>query len=358
GLYSTWGRFDAPTLFSLKPAVLLIIWVLVGSRSSLVGAFVGVVVVEGLTAWLGGSQGEYSPIYLGVALIAVVLVLPNGLVDSVARLAHRMRHPTTLEDDVAAPDGDHDPAAIEKLLTTQPAGLSADSLHKNFGGVAAVTDVSLDLASTGMTCVIGPNGAGKSTLLALLSGLARAGRGTIHLGQSEITAWTPARRARAGLALKMQVVGTFGELTVRENVRLASAVRGRRHATERVQLVADAFGMERWLDRGAAALSHGEQQRLDIAMAFATQPTVVLLDEPTAGLSATETERTAALLNVVARHAHVVVIDHDMTFIRMLAAPVVVMHLGRVLTAGEFHDVMGDQRVLDVYLGGGTHVAP
>lgn len=205
--------------------------------------------------------------------------------------------------------------------------------------------------------IIGPNGAGKSTLFALLVGTERPSEGKIMFGQRHLNRLPPFRRARLGIGIKLQTASVFTELSAEENLWIAGySLHHRRRAADRVaadmlstfDLVADA-------NVAANALSHGRQQWLEIAMVAARRPSVILLDEPTAGMSIEETSRTVDLVKSLAAAASIVVIEHDMAFIHQLGAEVTVLHLGRKLMTGTLTELKNSDEVRSIYLGGGVH---
>jgi branched-chain amino acid transport system permease protein len=361
--YAAWGTFINPSVFGLQQAAFVAIWVLLGGRTSLLGAFVGVVLVEELTSTLGGSGGDSTPIVLGAVLIAVVLLLPAGIVPTLQqwarRLAPRLRGASAPAAPAAPSAGSAQPSA-PVLLSDRPRAegggeetLSAKDLGKRFGGVRALNDVSVDFPGRGLQCLIGPNGAGKSTFFHLLSGRYRPSAGEVVLDGRRITAWRPDRRARAGLGIKLQVPSLYHELSTGENMWLAAyaRTRGARRADERASEMLDWLGLADRAAEPASALSHGQQQWLEIGMVVATEPKVILLDEPTAGMSPEETQRTARLVTTLAEHAAVIVVEHDMDFVRELDAPVMMFHEGGVFAHGSISKLREDERILDIYLG-------
>jgi branched-chain amino acid transport system permease protein len=361
--YAAWGTFINPSVFGLQQAAFVAIWVLLGGRTSLLGAFVGVVLVEELTSTLGGSGGDSTPIVLGAVLIAVVLLLPAGIVPTLQqwarRLAPRLRGASAPAAAAAPSAGSAQPSA-PVLLSDRPRAegggeetLSAKDLGKRFGGVRALNDVSVDFPGRGLQCLIGPNGAGKSTFFHLLSGRYRPSAGEVVLDGRRITAWRPDRRARAGLGIKLQVPSLYHELSTGENMWLAAyaRTRGARRAEQRASEMLDWLGLADRAAEPASALSHGQQQWLEIGMVVATEPKVILLDEPTAGMSPEETQRTARLVTTLAEHAAVIVVEHDMDFVRELDAPVMMFHEGGVFAHGSISELREDERILDIYLG-------
>jgi branched-chain amino acid transport system permease protein len=361
--FAAWAQFINPAVFGLVQAAIIIIWVLVGGHRSLAGAFVGVAVVEGLSTRLDSVVQGHTPLLLGAILMAVVLLLPSGLVPSALSLLRRMRGrfpetPTPQEgQDLWEPIGAVPEFARSTSRHDRRPVLEAHGVVKAFGGLLAVNDVTLFFPSTGLHCLVGPNGAGKSTFFNLLVGRFRPTRGRICLRGKDITKTHPHARIQNGVGIKLQIPGIFGELSVSENVWLAAYAKSkdRREAAARTAAVLEWLGLKRRADLEAGILSHGEQQWLEIGMVVASTPRVVLLDEPTAGMSREETMRTAALVRKLSETATVVVVEHDMDFVRAVAAPVTVFHQGQIFAQGSIEELQADEKVLDIYLGRRTH---
>jgi len=228
--------------------------------------------------------------------------------------------------------------------------LEADKLGVHFGGVVAVADVSLAIAGNGITCIIGPNGAGKSTLFNMLTGTVRPSSGRVRVCGEDVTGSRIERFARSGIARKFQTPSVFDRLTVRENIEIARhpwAVAGRQSAGTIIAFL----GLSHVADLPAGSLAHGQKQWLEIGMALATEPKLMLLDEPTAGMGPEETEKTAKLVTDLAGEMAIAVIEHDMAFIRALASRTLVMHQGKVVADGAFAEIENDPMVRDIYLG-------
>ena len=243
--------------------------------------------------------------------------------------------------------------------------LRVEKLHKNFGGLTAVNGVSFNVEEGERRAIIGPNGAGKTTLFNLLSGELPSSRGQVFYAGHDITLLPPHRRARLGMARTFQRNNLFLGLSVWENVRLAG------HPVKGVGLPAFAPAdatrsdiVEESLQRVglmeqphalARHLSYGEQRQLEVAIALATQPKLLLLDEPAAGMSPAETNRLMATLREMPRTLTLLIIEHDMDVVFGLAEHVTVLHYGEVIADGTVDQVRKDPRVLEVYLGTGAH---
>ncbi len=353
GLFASWATYINPTVFGIPEALLVPIYVLVGGRGTLVGGFVGAVAVGGLSFWLGGGViGGQTTLILGLVLILVVLFIPRGLIGLVVDVHTRLTQRTFATTDNPA----QSPAMVEPVaLGDEPdaASLATEHLTKAFGGVVATSDVALAFPRRGIRCLIGPNGAGKSTFLKLCAGLLRPDSGSIRLYGVDITRQEPFARVRAGLVLKMQVAQVFPDFTVAESLWLAGYSRHRNEieADAIVRSVLPQIALAERRDMPGIKLSHGERQWLDIGMTLCLGPKVILLDEPTAGMTNEETRQTATLIKALANNAAIIVVEHDMEFVRMLDAPVTVLHQGAIFAEGRIEELRQDERVLDIYLG-------
>jgi branched-chain amino acid transport system ATP-binding protein/urea transport system ATP-binding protein len=233
--------------------------------------------------------------------------------------------------------------------------LRVRALTKSFGGVKANSDVDLDVTEGSIRCVIGPNGAGKSTFVSMLSGHVRPDAGSIHFRGKEITNWPAHRVAKAGMVRKFQRPSFYPDLSVAENLEiavLATRARGRRLRL-RVEEVAESVRLSDALGTRAAHLPHGRTQWLEVGMLIGRGSRLMLLDEPTAGMTPEETSTTAALVRrlVDDQGVSAIVIEHDMSFVRSLESDVTVLHLGRVIAAGPMSEIARDSQVQAVYLG-------
>lgn len=245
--------------------------------------------------------------------------------------------------------------------------LTARGLTKRFGGLAAVNDVTLDLWRDRIHAVIGPNGAGKSTLTNLLSGDLVPTTGTVTLGGRDVTGWNPERISRAGLGRSYQKTNIFLPFTVWENVRLAAQSRTPqaarwlrlashvREANERAEKALELAGLQARRGHVAGAASHGEQRQLEIAMTLATDPQVLLLDEPLAGMGTAEAESMVRLLLRLKKDHAMLLVEHDMDAVFALADHLTVMVNGQVIASGTPAQVRADAGVQSAYLGEEAH---
>ena len=232
--------------------------------------------------------------------------------------------------------------------------LVVDALTVAFGGFTALDHVSLAVDPGEVRAVIGPNGAGKTTLLDVISGVTKPVSGRVMLGdQIDLTKRSEAEIARAGVRRKFQKPSVFPALTVRENLEIGCGpALSPREKPARIATVLGEIGLAARAEVPAGSLSHGEKQWLEIGMVLAAEPALLLLDEPVAGLSDSETAQTAALIRGLRRPDRaILVIEHDMAFVEATADRVTVLHEGRTLYEGSMQGAREDARVIEVFLG-------
>ena len=242
--------------------------------------------------------------------------------------------------------------------------LRTEGLTKEFDGFVAVDGVDLELRQGDLRGLIGPNGAGKTTVFNMVSGILSPTAGTIWFDGEEITDLAPHRITSRGLSLSFQITSIFPGLTVRENV--LGALNGgtgmpspiRRYGADaekrrRVREILSRVGLETAIDETAGNLSHGDQKVLEIALALAGDPTLLLLDEPTAGLSASETRTVKDLLEELRGEITIILIEHDMDLVMGLVDSLTVLHNGQVFAEGSPAEIQDDERVQEIYFGRG-----
>jgi branched-chain amino acid transport system ATP-binding protein len=240
--------------------------------------------------------------------------------------------------------------------------IAVRGLSKSFGGLRAVSDLEFAACENGVTSIIGPNGAGKSTVFNLIAGTLRPDAGRVELAGRDVTGLPPHALARLGIARSFQISNLFFGLTALENVRLAAQAQVPRRRflarldrdaalLARARAVLAEFGLADLAEEPAATLSHGDQRRLEIAVCMASQPRVLMLDEPTQGMSPAETRAVDALIRSLAGRVSVVVIEHDVDLVMSISDRVIVLHQGRKLFEGTPAEVRGSSAVRDAYLG-------
>ncbi|HFQ89233.1 MAG TPA: urea ABC transporter ATP-binding protein UrtD [Desulfobulbus sp.] len=240
--------------------------------------------------------------------------------------------------------------------------LYLEGITVSFDGFRAINDLNLYIRDGELRCIIGPNGAGKTTMMDIITGKTRPDTGSAWFGQQiNLLRMTEPEIAQAGIGRKFQKPTVFEQLTVFENLELAMAgdrqvwsilvARLDREQQERIDEILELVGLQELVRVRAGSLSHGQKQWLEIGMLLAQNPKLLLVDEPVAGMTGQEMERTAELLTSLAGSRTVVVVEHDMDFVRSIARTVTVLHQGSVLAEGTMDEIQNDQRVIDVYLG-------
>lgn len=251
---------------------------------------------------------------------------------------------------------------VTNIDTSHGTILYLDDVSVNFDGYRALNKLSLVINEGELRCVIGPNGAGKTTMMDVITGKTAANSGSAYLGQRlNLFHYTEAEIANLGIGRKFQKPTVFDQLSVFDN--LALALRGSRsvwstltsrlnsHQIQQIDEVLSVIQLNEQRQKLAGTLSHGQKQWLELGMLLAQDPKLLLIDEPVAGMTQQETDRTAELLLSLAGTHSILLVEHDMDFVRSIASTVTVLHEGQVLAEGSMNDVQADQRVRQVYLG-------
>lgn len=355
-LYVHRTGFVSPGIFGFALATNVVLWTLVGGRGVVIGPVVGTLAINFASAELADVWLQYWVLATGVIFLAAAIFVPDGLVPTVLRAFGRNSRDRR-EPLIRSKGG----ALREDFVETV---MEADGIEKSFGSFKVLEDVSLSIEPAELRCLIGPNGAGKSTLLDILSGQQEHHGGEVRLFGEDFTgkpAWAFARR---GVSRKFQAPQVIQSLSVVENIAVAAwadhpspkeLTRSRLEAdvSQGALEVLEATGLNRRRATPAGDLSHGEKQWLEIAMALAGGCRVLLLDEPTAGMTAAESTRAAALLRELNTRFSVpiLIVEHDMAFIRAVADRVTVLARGRLLADGTVQAIEANRDVRTVYLG-------
>jgi branched-chain amino acid transport system permease protein len=354
--YGAFSGVVAPELTGFVLGTELIIWVALGGRGTLWGPLIGAVLINVASAYLSGSMPFAWQLILGVAFVAVILLLPRGLVPlllrpfGLGRLAPRV---PALSERAVAPQRDAAAAALDMR-----------DVSRSFGSLQVLRGITLTARAGELVGLIGPNGAGKTTLMRALSDGGDRSGGIISLCGHDIGAQPPQDCVRDGLGRKFQNANIFETLTVADSLRIAGSLHDRPSLWRRSDVlslpsyaleVLRATELDRKLGAVARDLSHGEQQALELAMVLALAPRIVLLDEPTAGLSKHERARIGEILASLA-HRHglcCLLVEHDLDFVEQVATRIVVLHQGAIVMDGSFAEVVGSELVRTIYAGTG-----
>lgn len=340
-----------PKQFTLDAGILVLVMMVVGGMRTVSGAVLGTVLITAgneLFRQLGDPERlgieRFPDLFLGATMLLVMLLRPGGLLgdrDLAGWLRRRMHRPEP-------------PVELATVGGTRP--LTATDVEVVFGGFVALDGAGVSVRPGEVVGLIGPNGAGKTTLFNVITGLVPETTGRVALGDEDLSAATPVDVARAGLARTFQNLRLFGSLSVRENVALTALVAAR-HRAERIRpsvdQLLDAVGLTEWAERPAGTLDYGNQRRLELIRAAALAPEYLLLDEPTSGMSDSESLEMVDSVRTVAGliGSGVLVIDHDLGFITRISDHVVVLSEGRVLAEGTPAEVRANPAVAEAYLG-------
>jgi ABC-type branched-subunit amino acid transport system ATPase component/ABC-type branched-subunit amino acid transport system permease subunit len=346
-------------------AVNHVTYAVVGGGTSMLGTLVASFGLGWFSERLA-SNAEFSDVLYGLVLILVVLYARGGLAGIGTSLVKRLSRAPAARPGGPGGQPTRRPAAERPAPDQTAAGrpgraaepvgtearLRVTGLTKAFGGVLAVSDVSVSLGPGEVVGIIGPNGAGKTTLVSLIAGTVRPGEGRVELEGKDIARLSPAGRCRRGLGRSYQQTAVFGPATVAENLERARLFGGARASREDLAELATLVGLADRLEDVAGELPYGLQKMLGLVMAFGCDPQVLLLDEPAAGLEAGERSRVDALVEVArSKGCSVLLVEHDMELVRRLCPRLVVLDSGRVLAEGPTEQVLAEPAVITAYLG-------
>jgi urea transport system permease protein len=402
-----------PAQIGVMPSLEVVVWVAVGGRESLIGGPLGAVLISGLRSYLTTVAPTLWPFVLGSLFVATVLLFPQGVVgipkqierfmqrSGSRRISGSRRTPLSAAasgpteqpekllldgEEVKAAEGHVSAGAVARHLFGSrvegngakkvDGGLATDQLDKreepilrlenvtvSFEGFLALRDLNFSLMDGELRFVIGPNGAGKTTMLDVICGKVKPTKGRVIFGQvNNLLTLQEHEVANIGIGRKFQTPTVFPYHTVSDNLLLSlktrktvgaelAALRARQNQADLLEIL-EFVGLGHHTQTFAGVLSHGQRQWLEIAMLLGQEPKLLLVDEPVAGMTGRERDKTGLLLEAIAReHATVLVIEHDMEFVRHFSNTVTVLHEGSLLCEGKMQEVQKDPRVLEVYLG-------
>ena len=357
--YANFSGVVAPEIAGFVFGTELVIYVALGGRGTLLGPLIGTVVIDAASSYLSGDLPYVWQLIVGLVFIVVIVALPNGLTPLLGRLWHAI-------------SGQHDrqrraaPMLESQSMKAAPttATLEIVGVSKSFGSLKVLEDITLSIVDGELVSLVGPNGAGKTTLMRCISDGRERSSGTVRVNGEDIGGLPPNRVVRLGLGRKFQTAGVFESLTVAECLRIAGTLRDKPsprrplhvlRLPEAARAVIETTGLVDSLLRQARLLSHGQKQALELAMVLALEPKIVLLDEPTAGLTNLERRQIGGILRELAsRHRlAVILVEHDLDFVREISSRVVVLHQGRIVLDGAVEAVVGSKLIRDIYAGSG-----
>ncbi|WP_298108853.1 branched-chain amino acid ABC transporter ATP-binding protein/permease [Bradyrhizobium sp.] len=362
GLFATLQTYITPDAFTFDLSILFFIAILIGGRGSILGPLLGTILLTILPE-IAAPLASWSTFLYAALLLAIVLAMPGGISEL---LDFENRRPLTSGRAIVP-----NPALLSGIFARRPAAeaLSLKNVVLSFGGVRALDGLDLDIKPGHVHGLIGPNGSGKTTALNVISGYYAPQQGEVRLGGHPLAAGHPAQRARVGIARTFQTPHVVGEETVLENVMIGGTVSGRanflatlfsfpvrrrdeRELTAKAMRALEAVGLEALAPVRASRLQHSELRFIEIARALMLSPSVLLLDEPAAGLSPDEIKRLGALIGEISRHGTaVLLVEHHSDLIFAICERVTVLNQGRVLAHGTPAEIRSHKDVVSAYLG-------
>ena len=334
----------------------LVIWTALGGRGTIIGPLFGAIGIDYLSANLSGDLPFLWQLIVGALFVAMIIVLPGGLASLATGVLKQTRSKFTLK---ASPDG-HAGRAVA------PAGASLVSIRglgKSYGSLSVLKGIDLEIRPGELVSLVGPNGAGKTTLMRCLSDGSERIEGEVHIAGTSIAGLPPERIVALGVGRKFQVASLFDSMTIGECIKMARFSHGSpdplRMRSE-IALPAAAIdilaltGMAAMLDKPVSLLSHGQRQALELAMVVALDPRVILLDEPTAGLTRTERMTIGGILKKLTGELGfaAILVEHDLDFVREVSSRIVVLHQGKLVLDGTVDQVVNSETVRTIYSGG------
>jgi branched-chain amino acid transport system permease protein len=358
GLFAGGFTYVSPDQFSFAESIVFLTMALLGGVASPIGSVIGTGLLILIPEWLRflkSVPGLYLAIY-GVAVILIIVFMPEGIWGFVANFLRRFVKPVAV---AAVP-----PLVLAPDRSGTDTVLDVKGLSKHFGGLKAVDNVDFAVRRGGIHALIGPNGSGKTTTLNVLSGLYKATSGNVHLGEIDITNLSPHRRTWDGLGRTFQNIRLFRSMTALENVVIGAERRGNSLTPasggypaleERALAALEFVGLGPRANEPITRFSYGHQRLIEIARALAANPTLLLLDEPAAGLNSTEKRALHDLLErIAAQGLTILLIDHDMTLVSGAAQHITVLNFGKRIADGESMGVLRHPDVVSAYLGTDT----
>jgi branched-chain amino acid transport system permease protein len=362
--YAAFTNVVAPELGGFLLGTELLIWVALGGRGTLIGPVIGAIFIDVTSSYLSGSLPFYWKLLVGIIFVVVIVALPQGLLPEISKLWRWAIKGKSRKAD--APVLEQVPTREAITGGTQP--LAVNQVHRHFGSLQVLQGIDFVANEGELLSLVGPNGAGKTTLIRCIAdGYERSG-GDITVFGKDLGRWPPDRCVALGIGRKFQAANVFATLTVAECLRVAryrldSPSVWSNEMTlglpEAVLRIVEETGLAQSLDTEARHLAHGQKQALELAMVLALEPRIVLLDEPTAGLTRIERERIGAILTSLTERERlsILLVEHDLDFVREISSRVIVLHQGQIVLDGSVDEVVGSELVHSIYAGTALDVA-
>ncbi|TDE34832.1 ATP-binding cassette domain-containing protein [Antarcticimicrobium sediminis] len=361
-LYANASGVVAPENTSFVFGTELVVWTALGGRGTILGPVLGAVGIDYLSASLSGELPFLWQLVVGTLFVVMIIFLPNGLAALVSRLTRRGRGEVVAG---AGPELVSEAPRHHVKMVDGPL-LSIDKLEKSYGSQKVLADITLDVAPGELVSLVGPNGAGKTTMMRCLTDGKESSGGVIRIAGKNIAGMVPNQIVALGVGRKFQVASVFESLTVAECLRMARASLEAPSfvaASDTLSLPPAAIeilqltGLDQLLSTEVSLLSHGQKQSLELAMVVALEPRMILLDEPTAGLTKAERTTIGTILKKLTNELGfaAILVEHDLDFVRDISSRIVVLHQGRLVLDGSVDEVVNSDIVKTIY-SGGDHV--
>lgn len=362
-LYASYSMVVAPEMAGFQFGTEILIWVALGGRGTILGPVFGTLLIDVSSAYLSGDLPFVWKLLLGLAFVIVIVALPKGLFPAVLSLFNRSNSRSISAEHRGLLVAEERP--LQGLASRGGTALSVKSVTRNFGSLNVLRNVNFTAGHGELLSLVGPNGAGKTTLMRCIGDGRERTSGEISLNDHLIGKLPPFECVRLGIGRKFQMANVFDELTVLDSLAIARTRLNKPslwHRTCHIALPSPALnivkttGLESLLQTPCRLLSHGQKQALELAMVLALEPNIVLLDEPTAGLTKPERTAIGKTLGSLAKDHQmcVVLIEHDLDFVCDISTRVIVLHQGEIVLDGSVDDVVNSELVKNIYAGNTT----
>lgn len=355
-LYANASGVVAPENTGFVFGTELVVWTALGGRGTIIGPLFGAIGIDYLSASLSGDLPFLWQLIVGALFVVMIILLPGGLASLVTRFLHSANADSTLK-------------SLPTRIVTRDDGLAGKSLlsirglGKSYGSLSVLKGIDLEIGAGELVSLVGPNGAGKTTLMRCLSDGTQQIEGQVDIIGTNIAGRAPERIVALGVGRKFQVASIFDSMTIGECLKMARLSRetpNPMRSSAEIKLPAAAAeiltltGMAGMLDRPVSLLSHGQRQALELAMVVALEPRIILLDEPTAGLTKTERMTIGTILKKLTDEMGfaAILVEHDLDFVRDISSRIVVLHQGKLVLDGTVNDVVNSETVRTIYAGG------